>query len=266
MSAGTRQPILQARGLVKRYGRVTALDHADFDLMPGEILGVIGDNGAGKSTLIKVLAGAVDPDQGEILPRRQAGPFPLADRGARGRHRDRLPEPRAVAGALDRRQPVPRPRAAQARARSARCSASSTAPSMQKEARASTSTRSACSPSRTSSQAVETLSGGQRQGVAVVRADRLRQPRRHHGRADRGARRQGIAEGARADARREEARPADRPDQPQHAARLRGRRPHPHPPPRPPHRRHRPERILDVGCGRDHDRRDEAAAAEQQAA
>ena len=61
------QPILSARGLVKRYGRVTALDHADFALMPGEILAVIGDNGAGKSTLIKALSGAVVPDQGEVL-------------------------------------------------------------------------------------------------------------------------------------------------------------------------------------------------------
>ena len=61
------QPILWARGLVKRYGRVTALDHADFDLMPDEILGVIGDNGAGKSTLIKALCGAVAPDHGEIF-------------------------------------------------------------------------------------------------------------------------------------------------------------------------------------------------------
>jgi fructose transport system ATP-binding protein len=60
-------PIIQARGLVKRFGRVTALDHADFDLYPGEILAVIGDNGAGKSTLIKALTGAIMPDHGEIL-------------------------------------------------------------------------------------------------------------------------------------------------------------------------------------------------------
>jgi len=51
------EPILTARGLVKRYGKVTALDHCDFDLMPGEILAVIGDNGAGKSSLIKAISG-----------------------------------------------------------------------------------------------------------------------------------------------------------------------------------------------------------------
>jgi len=59
-------PILTARSLVKRYGRVTALDHADFDLYPNEILAVIGDNGAGKSTLVKAICGAVIPDSGEI--------------------------------------------------------------------------------------------------------------------------------------------------------------------------------------------------------
>ena len=60
-------PVLQARGLVKRYGRVTALNGSDFDLMPGEILAVIGDNGAGKSSLIKALSGAITPDEGEIM-------------------------------------------------------------------------------------------------------------------------------------------------------------------------------------------------------
>jgi fructose transport system ATP-binding protein len=60
------EPIMTARGLIKRYGRVTALDQADFDLYPGEILAVIGDNGAGKSSLIKALCGALIPDAGEI--------------------------------------------------------------------------------------------------------------------------------------------------------------------------------------------------------
>ncbi len=59
-------PILTARGVTKRYGRVVALDRADFDLYPGEILAVIGDNGAGKSTLIKAISGALIPDEGEI--------------------------------------------------------------------------------------------------------------------------------------------------------------------------------------------------------
>src|SRR5687767_4869994 len=62
----TPQIVMQAQGLVKRYGQVTALDGADFELRAGEILAVIGDNGAGKSSLIKALSGAVVPDEGEI--------------------------------------------------------------------------------------------------------------------------------------------------------------------------------------------------------
>ena len=58
--------VMQAKGLVKRYGQVTALDGADFELRAGEILAVIGDNGAGKSSLIKCLSGATVPDEGEI--------------------------------------------------------------------------------------------------------------------------------------------------------------------------------------------------------
>nr|CBA26669.1 hypothetical protein Csp_H39750 [Curvibacter putative symbiont of Hydra magnipapillata] len=61
------QIVMQAKGLVKRYGQVTALDGADFELRAGEILAVIGDNGAGKSSLIKCLSGATIPDEGEIL-------------------------------------------------------------------------------------------------------------------------------------------------------------------------------------------------------
>ncbi|KAB0540697.1 sugar ABC transporter ATP-binding protein [Pseudochrobactrum algeriensis] len=78
------QPVLSAKGLVKRYGRVTALDHADFDLYPGEVLAVIGDNGAGKSSLIKALSGAIQPDEGEIFLDGQPVSFrsPIAARAA----------------------------------------------------------------------------------------------------------------------------------------------------------------------------------------
>jgi fructose transport system ATP-binding protein len=59
-------PVLEARSLTKRYGRVVAIDGSDLELYPGEILAVIGDNGAGKSSLIKALSGALVPDSGEI--------------------------------------------------------------------------------------------------------------------------------------------------------------------------------------------------------
>jgi fructose transport system ATP-binding protein len=58
--------VMRARGLIKRYGQVTALDGADFDLRAGEILAVIGDNGAGKSSLVKCLSGATIPDEGTM--------------------------------------------------------------------------------------------------------------------------------------------------------------------------------------------------------
>ncbi len=60
------EPILQAKNINKRYGKVVALDNANLELYGDEVLGVIGDNGAGKSTLIKALCGAVQPDSGEI--------------------------------------------------------------------------------------------------------------------------------------------------------------------------------------------------------
>ena len=59
--------VMEARGLVKRYGQVVVLDGTDFELRAGEIMAVIGDNGAGKSSLIKALSGATIPDEGEIL-------------------------------------------------------------------------------------------------------------------------------------------------------------------------------------------------------
>ena len=67
--------VMEARGLVKRYGHVTALDGTDFELHAGEILAVIGDNGAGKSTLIKILSGATIPDEGEMILDRKTVHF-----------------------------------------------------------------------------------------------------------------------------------------------------------------------------------------------
>jgi fructose transport system ATP-binding protein len=63
---GTLQPILKGTGLVKTFGRVVALNGADLELYPGEVLAVVGDNGAGKSSLIKCFSGAHTPDGGEM--------------------------------------------------------------------------------------------------------------------------------------------------------------------------------------------------------
>jgi fructose transport system ATP-binding protein len=65
-SNGAQPLVMQAKGLVKRFGQVTALDGSDFELRPHEILAVIGDNGAGKSSLIKCLSGAQVADEGDI--------------------------------------------------------------------------------------------------------------------------------------------------------------------------------------------------------
>jgi simple sugar transport system ATP-binding protein len=62
-----RTPLLEARGIIRRFGHVEALRGADFSVYPGEIVALIGDNGAGKSTLVKILSGADQPTEGTIL-------------------------------------------------------------------------------------------------------------------------------------------------------------------------------------------------------
>ena len=59
-------PILTMKGITKRYGGVVALREADLEIMPGRIHAVLGENGAGKSTLIKIMSGAVTPDEGTM--------------------------------------------------------------------------------------------------------------------------------------------------------------------------------------------------------
>jgi simple sugar transport system ATP-binding protein len=61
------EPVLEARGIVKSFGRVAALNGANFTVYPGEVVALVGDNGAGKSTLVKTLVGVHPPDRGEIL-------------------------------------------------------------------------------------------------------------------------------------------------------------------------------------------------------
>ena len=60
-------PLLEARGLTKRFGGVTALDGLDLPIEPGDVIGVMGPNGAGKSTLLKTLLGEIRPDAGDVL-------------------------------------------------------------------------------------------------------------------------------------------------------------------------------------------------------
>jgi simple sugar transport system ATP-binding protein len=61
------EPLLEAREIVKGFGRVRALRGANFTVYPSEVVALIGDNGAGKSTLVKTLSGALRPDAGEIV-------------------------------------------------------------------------------------------------------------------------------------------------------------------------------------------------------
>lgn len=61
------EPILSVRDVNKTFGGVKALTEVSFDLMPGDILGVIGPNGSGKTTLVNVITGFVRADNGQVL-------------------------------------------------------------------------------------------------------------------------------------------------------------------------------------------------------
>jgi fructose transport system ATP-binding protein len=163
----TRAPVLEGRGLVKRYGHVTAMDGCDFELLPGEILAVIGDNGAGKSTLIKALSGAIIPDEGTILlDGREVhfhGPLDARRQGIETVYQDLAVAPAlTIAENLFLGREVRRPgifggvfRMVHKRR-------------MLREAREHM--QQLKIGIRSMRQAVETLSGGQRQGVAVARS------------------------------------------------------------------------------------------------
>jgi fructose transport system ATP-binding protein len=162
-----RAPVLAATGLVKRYGSVVAMDGADFELLPGEVLAVIGDNGAGKSTLIKALSGVVVPDAGEIRVDGRPATFHTA-RDAQAHGIETVFQDLALAPALDiaanlfmgRELRRPGPLGSVLRMTDKRA--------MRRRAEELFDSMSIRIKSVT--QPVENLSGGQRQGVAVARA------------------------------------------------------------------------------------------------
>lgn len=163
-----RKPLLSARGLVKRYGRVTALDHADFDLYPGEILAVIGDNGAGKSSLIKAISGAITPDEGEIQLENRVvnfkSPMEARDAGIETVYQNLALSPAlSIADNMFLGREIRKPGVLGQWFRMLDRSA------MESQARAKL-TELGLMTIQNIGQAVETLSGGQRQGVAVARA------------------------------------------------------------------------------------------------
>ena len=160
-------PILSARGLKKRYGNVTAIDGADFDLYPGEILAVIGDNGAGKSSMIKALSGATIPDSGEILLDGEVVNF-KSPHDAREAGIETVYQDLAVAPALDIATNLFLGR--EKRRSGVLGSVFRMLDHKGQKDEAVKQMKSLQIGIRSMSQPVETLSGGQRQGVAVARA------------------------------------------------------------------------------------------------
>jgi simple sugar transport system ATP-binding protein/D-xylose transport system ATP-binding protein len=88
----TREPILSLRGISKSFGGVQALSGVSLDLIPGEVVALVGDNGAGKSTLVKTMAGVIRPDAGDYRfegkPVPYQGPAAIAEMGIQTVYQD----------------------------------------------------------------------------------------------------------------------------------------------------------------------------------
>jgi fructose transport system ATP-binding protein len=167
MTDTNQTPILSASGLKKRYGNVTAIDGADFELYNGEILAVIGDNGAGKSSMIKALSGATIPDEGEIRLDGEVVHF-KTPHDAREAGIETVYQDLAVAPALDIATNLFLGREKRRAGPLGSVFRMIDHKAMRKEA--DKQMKALQIGIRSMSQAVETLSGGQRQGVAVARA------------------------------------------------------------------------------------------------
>jgi ABC-type sugar transport system ATPase subunit len=159
-------PILRARGIRKSYGHVEALRGADLEVLPGEIHALLGDNGAGKSTLVKALSGVVTPDAGTIEFRGRevafATPREAQDAGVETVYQDL-----ALAGSLNPGENVFLGREPLASGLRGRLRFVDRA-EMRRRTAAELELLGINLPSIDSN--VETMSGGQRQAVAIARA------------------------------------------------------------------------------------------------
>lgn len=167
-SSAEPRVVIKATGLVKRYGKVVALDHADFELRAGEILAVIGDNGAGKSTMVKAISGAVVPDSGhmELDGERVLYRSPMEARNA---GIETVYQNLALSPALSIGDNMFLGRELRKPGFMGKWLRALDRPAMESIAREKLSELGLMTIQNIS-QAVETLSGGQRQGVAVARA------------------------------------------------------------------------------------------------
>jgi fructose transport system ATP-binding protein len=164
----SRQPVIEAHGLIKTFGSVVGLDGTDFELYPGEVLAVIGDNGAGKSTLIKCLSGAMVADAGEIRIEGQPMTF-RRPQDARAAGIETVYQSLALAPALDIASNMFLGR--EIRRAGPLGSVFRMLDHGLMRARAKQQLQElGIGTLQTITQAVETLSGGQRQAVAVARA------------------------------------------------------------------------------------------------
>ena len=164
----TLTPVLEGIGLVKTYGRVVALDGADFALYPGEVLAVIGDNGAGKSSLIKAMSGAEIPDRGKVRLDGKEVSFtrPIEARAA---GIETVYQTLAVAPALDIATNMFLGREERKAGPLGSIFRMLDGSGMRNKAKAQM-TSLGIGTLQNMGQAVETLSGGQRQAVSVARA------------------------------------------------------------------------------------------------